>query len=73
MANPTTLNLDDDSAFLRGIEYADAAVVEAFIASIRKMREANSYSNQDVDKRMDARINLTALRMIGNTPIKTGV
>lgn len=67
----TSLNLDNDSALLRGIENADAATVEAFITAIRRMREVNIYSNQDVDKRMDARISMTALRLIGNTPLQT--
>lgn len=66
----TSLNLNDDDAFLRGIEMADAASVEAFITSIRRMREQNTYSNQDVDKRMDARGNLANLRKIGNTPLR---
>lgn len=66
-----TLNLDLDSAFLRGIEMADDASFEAFVGSLREMRKQNTYSNQDVDKRMTARGVLNVLRVIGNTPLRT--
>jgi len=65
----TTLNLDDDTAFLRGIENANAETVGAFITAILRAREVNTYSNQDLDKRMDIRAHLRVLRAVGKTPI----
>jgi hypothetical protein len=64
-----TLDLDDDTAFLRGIENANAETVGAFIAAIMRAREVNTYSNQDLDKRMDIRAHLRVLRAVGKTPI----
>jgi hypothetical protein len=66
-----SLNLDADTAFLRGIEMADAASFEAFVASLREMRKPNTYSNQDGDKRMTTRGVMNVLRTIGNTPLRT--
>jgi hypothetical protein len=63
------LNLDDDTAFLRGIETANAETIGAFIAAILRTREMNTYSNQDVDKRMDVRAHLRVLRAVGKTPL----
>ena len=65
-----TLNLDDAAAFLRGIEMADDATVEAFVASLRRMREQVKYSNEDFDRRMQAMGTINVLRKIGNTPLK---
>lgn len=70
-AKAASLNLDDDSAFLRGIERADAPTVDRFIAALTAMRQTCRYSNQDVDRRMSARSALNDLRTIGNTPILT--
>lgn len=66
----TGLNLDNDSAFLRGIEMADDATVEEMIRSIREMRQPTRYSNQDVDRRMSARAAMSELRKVGNIPLK---
>ena len=66
-----TLNLDNDAAFLRGIEMADEASFENLITALRRMREVNTYSNQDVDKRMTARSHLGWIRQTGNTPLRT--
>ncbi len=71
MTNKPSLNLDNDAAFLRGIEMADDATFDAFVNSIRRMRTINTYSNQDVDKRMSARSTLEALRGVGNIPLRT--
>lgn len=66
----TSLNLDNDAALLRGIETADAATVETFISAIREMRQPVRYSNQDGDRRAQARYCMANLRTIGNTPVK---
>jgi hypothetical protein len=63
------LNLDDDTAFLRGIANANAETIGAFITAIVRMREENRYANQDVDKRMDVRAHLRVLRAVGKTPL----
>ena len=68
-----TLNLSDDDALLRGIEMTDDLAFEAFITSLQAMRKQNTYSNQDVDKRMTARHALGMIRKIGNTPLNTRV
>ena len=65
----TTLDLDDDTAFLRGIEQANAETIGAFVGAILRLREVNTYSNQDLDKRMDMRSHLRVLRAVGKTPI----
>jgi hypothetical protein len=62
------LDLDDDTAFLRGIETANAETIGAFIAAILRTREMNTYSSQ-VDKRMDVRAHLRVLRAVGKTPL----
>lgn len=67
----TSLNLDNDAAFLRGIEYADAATVDQFIRAIKDMKNPVRYSNQDFDRRMTARAALAEIRKIGNTPLRT--
>lgn len=67
----TSLNLDDTTALLRGIERADEALIEQFISIIREMREPGRYSNQDVDRRMHARGYLNDLRKVGNTPLQS--
>ena len=69
MAPKPTLNLDPDTAFLRGIEYASHETVEGLIEAIRAMKKPNTYSNQDIDKRMTVRSEISFLRLIGNTPI----
>jgi phosphotransacetylase len=66
-----TLNLDADTSFLRGIEMADDNLFEHCVAALREMRKQNTYSNQDVDKRLTARHYLTAMRAIGNIPLRT--
>jgi hypothetical protein len=63
------LNLDDDTAFLRGIETANDATVYEFISAIIRTRETNTYANQDIDKRMDIRAHLRVLRAVGKTPL----
>jgi hypothetical protein len=68
-ATATSLNLNDDDAFLRGIEYADQASIEHLIHAIRALRTPSTYSYQDVDCRMDLRAEIINLRKIGNTPI----
>ena len=65
-----TLNLNDDDAFLRGVEMADDMAFEAFIETLTQMRKVNVYSNQDIDKRMTARHALSMVRKIGNTPLR---
>jgi thermostable 8-oxoguanine DNA glycosylase len=66
-----SLNLDQDSAFLRGIEYADDAIFDRWIVALAEMRKSVRYSNQDVDRRMTARSILGELRKVGNTPLLT--
>ena len=63
------LNLDDDTAFLRGVETANAETVAEFIVAIYRARETNTYANQDCDKRMDIRAHLRVLRAVGKTPL----
>ena len=64
------LNITDSAGFFRGIEIASNEEFATLVNSLIEMRKTTEYSNQDCDRQMRARKEMSHLTAIGKMPIK---
>lgn len=67
-ANP--LQMSDNAGFFRGVEIASDEEFQAFIKTLTEMRKSTDYSNQDCDRRMRAKSEMSKIVKVGKMPIK---